>query len=191
MKWLHLAAVAFVFGAVTVTSNAHAAEFPSDHTIVVSDDWCAPNNDGHCNTCNLGHLIRGAHCSGSYCDNMIYQCANPPYIGGEQTLMMNGQFPTDVTDGFDGSSSTYALCPNGTAMVGMYATGPYSANVFAMCQAVYRSNWDAYTLYQAQYGAISDEAPLNNTVYASYWLSGASCSGTDCDNMFYWYQVIM
>jgi len=169
---------------------ATAAEFPADHTIVVSDNWCAPNNDGHCNACNLGHVVRGARCSGSYCDNMIYQCDSPPIIGGEQTLMTGLVEPTDVTDEWDGQGSTYARCPNGYAMVGMDASGSYSEYISSRCQAVYRSSWDSYTLYQQQYGAISDEAPLNTTVYANFWLSGASCTGTYCDNMFYWYQVI-
>jgi hypothetical protein len=122
---------------------------------------------------------------------MIYSCTAPPIIKGEQILMSNGTFYTGYTQAADGEWSGKALCPNGTAMVGVDAFGNYSSNIRTICQAVYRSSWSGITLYQNRYNPISDDYPLNTTVYADYWLAGASCTGDFCDNMYYWYQGIM
>lgn len=177
-----------------LSGAANAAEFAKDHTIVVSDGECYPNNDGNCNTCDLGHVIRAAKCNNSYCDNMVYTCASPmPVNSGAITLsgprfVANEFVPTrnyGWTSDEQGSSSTNAICPVGFAMVGMTSTGSYSDNVRTVCQQVDRAGtWSGITWFINQATPISEEAP-NNISSTGFWFMGASCTGSYCDNMYY------
>jgi hypothetical protein len=196
-----------VFFATAVTGmTATAAEFP-DGTIVVSDNWCAPNNDNYCDACNSGRLIVDAWCHNSYCDNMIYQCNPPPIVNGQATALSGNQFIANsqsvsmnhgwTSDEF-GANSANAVCPVGYAMVGMVSTGNYSDNIRTICSLITRSGgWTGVTLILTRAAnSISDEPPYNYTFRSqnqsppSSWLNGASCNSDYCDNMFYWYTTI-
>jgi hypothetical protein len=178
------------------------ADEGGDGNIVVSDGWCAPS--GACNLCNSGHLIVSALCTGSYCDNMIYHCQNPPVVGGQNTSLsglpaiVNEFTPPNygwVSDE-DGGSTTIARCPFPYAMVGMYSSNSYSDNIRTVCQLVTRPGGfsaipgsGSHAVIQ-QNTSISEESPNNfMSVGSSGWLLGASCTGSFCDNMKYWFAT--
>lgn len=187
--------------AIGVAGAAFAAEFP-DGTIVVSDNWCAPNNDGNCFACNSGRLINRALCNNSYCDNMVYGCANPPVLAGQQTSLSGSVFIANETvaaknfgwtSDEQGEFSTNAVCPVGFAMVGMFSNGSFSDNVRVRCQMLSRpSGWGGVTLTVTKNSfPISDEAPFHTWFMAPFfWTSGASCTNSFCDNMFYWFTNV-
>ena len=189
MKRLRFAIAA---AALTVASSDVAmADFNnhefSDGAIVVSDAWCAPFNDGYCNVCNPGRLITGTTCTGRYCDNMRFQCANPPAVRGAATSLIGPRFIINQLDpgmhyGWtsdeDGWPSENALCPVGYAMVGAYASNSWSDNIRTVCQQIDRvGGWNGVTVTRQTGGAtISEEAP--NTSFSSpsgTWLMGHSC----------------
>jgi hypothetical protein len=195
----HYLAISAAALAMSIAGGASASEF-SDGVIVVSDNWCAPFNDGWCNNCNTNRLTRGVRCDGSYCDNMVYQCANPPIVNGVQTSMDGPRFLANSTDpsrnyGWtsdeQGSWSTNALCPVGYAMIGMYSNGSYADNIRASCQHVNRpGGWGGVTITMTRANTpISEEAP-NNTFSTGNWISGAACTNSYCDNMYYWFNII-
>jgi hypothetical protein len=194
----HCLAVATAFVAIVSGGVANASEFV-DGVIVVSDSWCAPNNDGFCNVCNTNRLIKGAKCTNSYCDNMILQCANPPVIANEQTVLDGPRIIANVTDpskGYgwtsdeNGANSTNAICPTGYVMVGAYSTNSYSDNVRTACQHISRSTWSGISItVNRAITPISDEVP-NNQINVSWWLTGTACTGNFCDNMYYSYAIV-
>jgi hypothetical protein len=166
-----------------------ACEFSADHTIVVSDAWCAPSCSGSgCFYCNTGHLIKGAKCNGPYCDNMVYTCGDPPVFGGTQVTLCGPIFRTAPTSDEDGEWSQAAVCPAYYAMVGMWAYGDYSDNIVTQCQSLSSISTDVVLTIRRATTPISEEAP-NNSMAVSNWLSGASCTGSNCDNMYYWYTI--
>lgn len=177
------------------TGVSSASEF-NDGTIVVSDNWCNPFNDGNCNKCNSGRFITRATCTASYCDNVSFQCSMPGTFGGAQMSLSGPQFivnDADSTKNYgwissaDGFTATNARCPAGFAMVGAFSVGSYSGSWRTVCQQVVRiGGWGATNFVLQQAGTISEEAP-NTSATGGKWLSGPTCSGTNCDNMKYWF----
>lgn len=169
---------------------AKATEF-IDHTIVISDNWCASLDNVKCNQCDPYHVIKGARCTGSYCDNMIYTCGDPPEGPSSEWTVIADPLPTDWASDEDGMASMKAVCPFGYAMVGMKSTGNYSDNIQSLCLYVeHVQGWVGPPwrhLYQLPF-SISDENRGGINGYA--WLSGASCTGSYCDNMYYWYTDV-
>jgi hypothetical protein len=196
----HYLAIAAASLATVLTGSAMASEF-DDAAIVVSDGWCAPYNDGNCYKCNSGHLITNATCTGSYCDNMRYQCAAPPSVSGQTTSLSGYPFTInefDSTQGYgwtsdeQGANSTRAVCPVGYAMVGMTSSNSNSDNLRTICQQIDRNGgWGGVTVTRNRAGSsISEEAPHTFFAAPGTWLMGASCTGSFCDNMYYWYVSI-
>src|SRR5438105_2421573 len=148
MKTTHLVlastALAMLSSHIAKAGTFNSHEF-NDGAIVVSDGWCAPDNDGYCNVCNPGRLINGTTCTGNYCDNMRYQCANPPSVSGAATSLSGQRFIANEfdpglsygwTSDEDGWGSVKAKCPPGYAMVGGYASNSFSDNIRTVCQQI-------------------------------------------------------
>lgn len=183
---------------VLLGATAMASEF-GDGTIVVSDGWCAPTSTD-CNKCDSGRLVTGANCNNTYCDNMVYQCGAPPFVQGVQTTMAGSVFIVNEFDSTKnygwtsdehGETSQIAVCPVGYAMVGMFSSSSFSDNIRTRCQQVSRSGgWGSTTITVSRGGFISDEWPYDNWQESGAWLSGASCTGDFCDNMYYWYTTL-
>jgi len=192
-------AIAAVALATALADSATAAEF-NDGAIVISDNWCAPFNDGQCFTCNTGRLTTSATCTASYCDNMRYQCAQPPSIVGAATSLSGTPFNVnefDPSKNFGwasdehGSGSLNSVCPVGTAMIGMRSTSNWSDNIRAICQTIDRAGgWGDLVITRVKSAtSISEEAP--NTFFGTNtWLMGAACTGSYCDNMFYHFVTV-
>ena len=182
-----------------VAGVAMAAEFPNG-TIVVSDQWCAPNNDGACNKRDPGRVTKAVQCNNHYCDNMVYQCSWAPAIANEQPyldgpIIIPHETERDWNFGWTsdefGQFSTVTRCPVGWAMIGMEAIANYSDWIRSFCRHVQRpSGWNGITVVlHASTTPISDEAP-NNYAPFTWWISGAACTGLNCDNMFYYYSTV-
>jgi hypothetical protein len=125
---------------------------------------------------------------------MIYHCKNPVLPGHTNTVTVVG--PSFImndgnatkrngwTSDEQGVNSNNAVCPLGYAMVGMYSVGSYSDDVRVVCQQLAGWQGVAITVYRSSV-SISEEAP-NTSFGTNLWLSGASCTGSYCDNMYYW-----
>jgi hypothetical protein len=179
--------ISSVLMVVALAGGAAMAEEDIGNTIVISDGWCSPNyGSGGCNQCNMYHVVRAAKCTGYYCDNMTYWCGDPPNYEG-LTWTKQPTVATGWTSDEQGSWSTQAVCPLGYAMVGMNTTGYYSDNLQSLCQYVeHEAGWDLVTMYLYRANSISDETQ-GLFLWSNTWISGASCTGYYCDNMYYWY----
>jgi hypothetical protein len=185
MRKFRFVVLAAFLAAGLASATAMAYEF-NTNTIVVSDNWCAPWNDGTCYTCNTGRVIIQATCRSSYCDNMTYLCHNPPIVNGTQLALHDGNIWTDWTSDENGQYSTNAACPVGYAMIGMNSYGNYSDNIRSICRAI--TIPDGMTMYRlSNSNYITDEG---GTFSALFWLMGASCTGSYCSHMYY-YEAFM
>jgi len=104
-------------------------------------------------------------------------------------------YATGYTSDEQGQDSQTAVCPAGYAMVGMKSTGNYSDNIASYCSRITNMPSGATPVVQRFDTPISEEGggpwthDLNNQWWI-VWLNGASCTYSNCDNMFYWYTTI-
>jgi hypothetical protein len=133
---------------------------------------------------------------------MIFQCSDPPpnvsvqndgaaYIANVNDAARAYGWTSDevFVPASDSYKSTNAICIEGDALVGMYSTGSYSDNIRAICAHVtHYTSW--YSHAPAANEGISEEGSPHFSPPANSYLSGASCTGSYCDNMFYrWTHV--
>ena len=83
-----------------------------------------------------------------------------------------------------------AVCPVGYAMVGMHSTGNYSDNIWTHCQQIVRAaGWSDHMYIAQQWSSyFSDDSNHSWFMAPGDGVAmGASCSGSNCDNMYFWY----
>ena len=199
-------AVFLAVGFVSATSMAQAG----DGVLVISDYY-----DPYGWRCgwdgSLNKVLTEAWCTGSYCDNMLFQCTSLPTIRGSQ-LTWNGQtayirHENDVQYQYGWTSdentmhSPNAVCQAGWAMTGMYSTGNYSDNVRAICMPItgfpsgstvvsYPPDWTGSNYVTDDGGGVTDYShyPYRyhaNMLPANSYISGAACQGSYCKYMWY------
>jgi hypothetical protein len=123
-----------------------------------------------------------AYCSGSYCDNMYLFCGTLPR--GFSTNGVDHGWTFFVSEE---NNSPPALCPSGTVVDGIRATGGWSDNVSVHCTG---ATFPAQGTNCSWSPWFSDEQGLEvfqeSTFSApSAVATGVKCSGSYCDNMSY------
>lgn len=127
-------------------------------------------------TCPPGYAVRGADCTGDYCDNVAVDCGDTNRSVGEQSWT-----PYFSEEG-DGLADEGHCVGTDRWMTGLACSGGYCDNLSLLCSQLigtatggcFWSGW--YSEEQSPFVA-SD----------GYYLEGIECSGDYCDNKRYQY----
>jgi hypothetical protein len=120
-------------------------------------------------TCNFGDAIYAAQCYGGYCDNTRLYCAETNYPVSNRYWTTN----------FSEEGTYWRFCGANEIMTGISCSGSNCDNVSIECSQIpltrYNCDW---------FGPLSEEQGYAE--FGGKYASGMFCSGSRCDNHFYY-----
>ncbi|MEP7121050.1 MAG: hypothetical protein ABJE95_09080 [Byssovorax sp.] len=141
----------------------------------VNNSWTPFTSDGLPPLyCDSGSLMSSVRCTGRYCDNIATYCQNDgvgkpgaqratPYFSDENPAM---------------------LCNVDEWVTSISCTGSYCDNVSLTCTKLVTPNVVHNSCMWT--GWVSEEFGGQLNFPAGYYMAGAQCSGSYCDNMRFW-----
>jgi hypothetical protein len=127
-------------------------------------------------SCPDQHAVRGAHCTGGYCDNIALYCSYTGRYAEDPTWM-----PYFSEEGSGTTDEGHCL-DNDRWLTGISCNGGYCDNLSLLCARVPGSSTGGCT-WSGWYS--EEDGPFVAPV--GYYVKGIECDGGYCDNLRYRY----